>query len=162
MNKRVRGRSADTVFVLIVFSIFAFSVLLVLMLGAGVYRNVNDISREGQQEYTALSYIWTKTKNFDKDGSIYVSDFHGVPAIFIDETIGDTEFRTAIYYYDGWLYELFSDVSLEFYPENGMRIIGTEKMSIREVENGLIEVVSGDRTLLLTPRSGLYERGVAP
>jgi len=154
MNKIIRGRSIDTIFVLIVFSIFAFSVLMVLMLGASVYRNINDISYEGQSEHTALSYIWTKTKNFDDAGSIHVGDFNGVPALFINEKLGDTDFRTAIYKYDGWLVELFSETSLEFYPEDGVRVIQIDDLDFKEISDGLIEVSIGNKNLILSPRSG--------
>jgi len=155
MNKAIRGRSIDTIFVLIVFSIFAFSVLMVLMLGASIYRNINDISREGQYEHTALSYVWTKTKNFDDAGSIHVGDFSGVPALFIDELLGGTEYRTAIYNYDGWLYELFSETALEFSPEDGVRITMIDNLRFEDAGNNLIRVTTGTKTLLLSPRSGL-------
>jgi len=154
MRKYRSGRSVDTIFVLVIFSIFAFSVLLVLMLGASVYRNINDISRDGEQEHTALSYIWTKTKNFDNAGSIHVGDFEGVSALFIDEILGDTEFRTAIYYYEGWLYELFSETDLIFYPEDGVRIVQADALSFFDLGEGLIEVTAGAKNLILSPRSG--------
>ena len=154
MNKVIRGRSIDTIFVLIVFSIFAFSVLMVLMLGASIYRNINDIARDGQDEHTALSYVWTKTKNFDDAGSVHVGDFSGVPALFIDESIDDIKYRTAIYNYDGWLMELFSEAALEFYPTDGVRVVMIDNLSFDAVDNGLIKVTAGDKVLLLSPRSG--------
>ena len=161
MKKAVRGRSIDTIFVLIVFGIFAFSVLMVLMLGASIYRNINDISQDGHYEHTALSYIWTKTKNFDEAGSVHVGDFNGVPALFIDELLGDTEFRTAVYHYDGWLMELFSEAELEFSPMDGVRIVMVDDLSFAEVNYGpvddsssLIKVDAGGMVLLLSPRSG--------
>jgi len=155
MSKMSRGRSIDTIFVLIVFSIFALSVLMVLMLGASIYRNINEISHDGQSEHTALSYIWTKTKNFDEAESISVGDFQGVPALFIDEKIGDYYFRTAIYHYDGWLCELFSEVELDFSPQAGERVIRVDEMRFDTVENGLIRATTGAKSLLLSPRSGL-------
>jgi len=63
MMKATRGKRIDTIFVLIIFCIFAVSVLIVLMLGAGIYRNMNDISNDGRDERTALSYLWKKVKN---------------------------------------------------------------------------------------------------
>jgi len=155
MNKATRGRNVDTIFVLIIFSVFAFSVLMVLMLGASVYRNVNDISREGQQEHTALSYIWTKTKNYDSAGSIYAGEFHGLSALFIDEHIGGSTFRTAIYNYDGWLLELYGETLHEFSPRDGVRIVQNDSLIFRESGNGLIEVTAGSLSFLLHPRSGL-------
>ena len=154
MRKYRSGRSVDTIFVLVIFSIFAFSVLLVLMLGASVYRNINDISRDGEQEHTALSYIWTKSKNFDNANSIHVGDFEGVPALFIDEAFGDTEFRTAIYYYDGWLYELFSETDLSFSPADGVRIAPVNGLRFNDLGEGLIEVSTGGKNLIFSPRSG--------
>jgi len=154
MKKVIRGRSVDTIFVLIIFSVFAFSVLLVLMLGASVYRNINDISREGEHEHTALSYIWTKSKNFDNAESIHVGDFSGASALFIDEVLGGTDFRTAIYYYDGWLYELFSEADLDFSPVDGVRIVQVDGLSFNDLGEGLIEVIAGEKNLILSPRSG--------
>ena len=155
MSKMSRGRSIDTIFVLIVFSIFAISILMVLMLGASIYRNINDISNDGQSEHTALSYIWTKTKNFDEAGSVHVGDFQGVSALFIDELLGDTYYRTAIYHYDGWLCELFSEAALEFSPRDGVRVIQVNEMRFESVDNGLIRATTGVKSLLLSPRSGL-------
>ena len=153
MNKKIRGRSIDTIFVLIVFSIFAFSVLMVLMLGASIYKNINDISREGEHERTALSYVRTKTRNFDVAGNIYVDDFHGVSALYIDEKIDGTDFSTLIYGYDGWLYELFHDTSLDFSLDGGVRISRIDDISFDQLDHGLIRVTAGDLNLLLSPRS---------
>jgi len=155
MSKLSRGRSIDTIFVLIVFSIFAISILMVLMLGASIYRNINDISHDGQSEHTALSYIWTKTKNYDDAESIHVGDFNGVSALFIDEKLGDTYYRTSIYHYDGWLCELFSETTLVFSPQDGVRVIRVDGMRFEAVENGLIRATTGVKSLLLSPRSGL-------
>jgi hypothetical protein len=155
MRKTIRGKNVDTVFVLIVFSIFAFSVLMVLMLGAGIYRNINDISNEGQNEHTALSYIWTKTKNFDKADSIRVGEYSGVPALIISEIINDDEWITVIYSYDGWLREFWTSAGDESPPEWGMQITSVDDFNIRETPDGLIEISIGGNNLLLSPRGVL-------
>ena len=154
MNRAIRGRSIDTIFVLIVFSIFAFSVLMVLMLGANIYRNINELSNYEQYEHTSLSYVWTKTKNFDDAGSIRVGDFNGATALFIYETIGGTEYRTVIYHYDGWLVELFSESALDFSIEDGTRIMRSDGLLFEDLGNGLIQVTTGRMKLLLSPRGG--------
>jgi len=153
MKKAIKGHNIDTIFVLIVFSIFAFSILMVLMLGASIYRNINDISRAEQHEHTAASYIWTKLKNFDEKDAISVGEFDGVSAVFIDENLDGTDFRTAIYVYDGWLLELFSEKSLEFSPENGRRIVQSEEMTFKNVNNNLIEISLNNKKLLISPRA---------
>ena len=150
----MRGRSFDTLFVLVVFGIFAVSVLMVLMLGASIYRNINDISTDRQNEHTALAYIWTKSANFDDAESISVGDFNGVSALIIDEIIGDTHFVTRIYNHDGWLLELFSEAGLDFSLDDGVRVVMVDDLNFEAVDYGLIQVSIGDMSLLLSQRSG--------
>ena len=153
MSKNARGQRIDTVFVLIVFVVFAVSVLFVLMLSAGTYSNITEMSREEHAERTVLSYLWTKARNSDSSGNIHVGEFNGIPALNIDEEIAGITFRTVIYYYDGWIYELFSEADLEFYPEDGTRIIQAADLRFAELDYGLIKVSSGSRDLLISPRT---------
>ena len=100
------GKSkVDTVFVLIIFSVFALSVLLVLMLGARVYKNMTDITSENQEERTFISYVWTKVKNGDKNGSARAGEFGGLSALCFDEVIGGDSYQTVIYHLKAcWVY----------------------------------------------------------
>jgi len=159
MLKTVRGQRIDTVFVLIIFCVFAISVLMVLMLGANTYSSVTEMSREEHSERTVLSYIWTKVRNNDDGGNIYVSDFKGVPALCIGEDIGGIRFNTLIYHYEGWVYELFSEEDLEFYPEDGIKTIMVTDLIFRELDHGIIRISSGSRCLLISPRSSTVEFG---
>jgi len=131
MTVKAHGRRIDTVFVVIIFCVFAVSVLMVLLLGARVYRNMIQTSREGQDERIVLSYIWTKVKNTDDFENIYVGDFHGIPTLSIDEEIGGLSYSTLIYHFDGWVYELFSETNLDFFPEDGIRIARIDSLSFK-------------------------------
>ena len=152
MMKMTRSSRIDTVFVLIIFCVFAISVLMVLMLGANIYRSMNDISREGYDERTGLSYIWTKVKNNDEEGRIHIGDFHGLSALCFDEEFDWVTYRTMVYFYDGWVYELFSEVGLDFLPEDGAQIIQIDDLRFDELGYGLIRVSSGTNSLLISPR----------
>jgi len=159
MATATRGQRIDTVFVLIVFCIFAISVLTVLMLGANTYSHITEMSREDQAERTALSYIWTKIKNGDEAGSVSVGDFHGLSSLRIDEEFDGIRYRTVIYHYDGWVFELFSEADLEFYPEDGVRIIAADGLEFSALDYGLIRVSAGTRSLLISPRGAVREEG---
>ena len=154
-----RGQRIDTVFVLIVFCVFAVSVLTVLMLGARTYSHITGLTREESAERTVLSYIWTKVRNGDEAGSVSAGDFHGLQALRIDEEFDGIRYRTVIYHYDGWVLELFSEEGLEFYPEDGVRIIAATDLGFAELEYGLIRVSAGTRSLLISPRSTAREAG---
>lgn len=147
-----RGRRIDTIFVLLIFCVFAISVLMVLLLSANTYKNVTELTREGYTDHSVLSYIWTKVKNGDDTGLVYIGDFNGSPALFIDEKYGETLYQTAVYQYDGWLYELFCEAGLELYPDDGSQIIKLDDLKFEQLENGLIKVSSGNSSLLLFPR----------
>jgi len=153
MTKVKSGRSLDTVFVLVVFSIFAFSVLMVLMLGAAVYRNIHDISRTGEHERTVLSYVRTKIRTSDNFESISVGEFGGDSALFIYETIGDRQFRTVIFSKDGWLNEIFADATLDLPTFGGMRVTPIDYIRFDEAPHGLIKVSTENLNLLLSPRA---------
>ena len=157
-----RGHRIDTIFVLIVFCVFAVSVLMVLVLGAKTYENVTTISREGYSDRPVLSYIWTKVKNGDEAGSVYIGEFHGSSALYIEEEIAQILYRTAVYQYDGWVCELFSEADLEFSPEDGVQIIKLDDLSFENLENGLIKVSSSGGSLLIFPRGSTQGADIRP
>lgn len=150
MTKTKSGWKIDSFFVLIIFCIFITSALMSLILGAAAYKNIIDRSYEGQDERICLSYVCTKIKN--ADNKVYVGDFYGQSALFITKEYEGVVYRTAIYLYDGWVCELFSETGLEFLPEDGMPVIEAENLVFEEMENGLIEVTVNSQSLLILPR----------
>ena len=153
MNENTEKKRVDTIFVMVVFCIFAISVLLVLVLSAGVYQRMTDISRDRYDERTILSYISTKAKSADEAGKIYIGDFDGIEALFFDEIIGGTLFRTAIYSYDGWARELLYNPEAGLKPSDGMQLMRLDDLSFTSIENGIIMVKTGDQSLLISLRS---------
>jgi len=159
--KKTGSSRIDTIFVLIVFSIFAFSVLMVLVFGASIYKNINSIAREGQNERTVLSYVRSKVKNNDGAGKVMTGRFNDLPALFVYEEQGDSVYRTVIYHYDGWLYEIYSAEALDdFDPDGGIRITLVDKLEFETLTNGLIKITAGDLSILLSPRGGSSPRGI--
>ena len=142
----------DTVFVLMTFCVFAAAVLLVLMFSAKTYKNMTDLSREGYSAQTGLSYIWSRVKNEDEAGRIYVGEFEGQPALCFNAVYNNAPYRTMIYLYNGWIRELFSEAHMEFYPEDGVPVIEAESFDIEQLENGLIKVATDSGSLLVYPR----------
>ena len=158
MSKAAGRNKIDTIFVLLIFCIFALSVLMVLMLGASIYKNMTQTVHEGQDERAVLSYIWTKAKNSDESGNVYTGDFHGISAMCFDEEYSGVRYQTIIYHYNGWVCELFSEYELihdeesGFYPEDGTRLIKINNLKFEEYEHGLIKVSAGTQNLLISPR----------
>lgn len=154
MSRKSRGRGIDTLFVMVIFAVFAFSVLMVLTLGAGVYRNINDMTHEQENERMALSYVRTKVRNSDNAGAVGLVSFDGRQALRISENIGGTEYKTVIYVYDGWLCEIFTEASMTFSPQDGMPVVQVGDLQFSEPGAGLIEARAADMFILLSLRSG--------
>lgn len=138
---------------LIIFCIFAVSVLMVLMLGASIYQNMTTISREEQDERTALSYIRTKVRNNDDSGRIHIDEFSGLSALVYDEYLSARHFRTSIFHYDGWIREIFSEVELDFSPADGTLIMPLDHIAFETLDGGLLKITAGTRSLILYPRT---------
>jgi hypothetical protein len=151
--KAVRGDKTGTAAALMVFCVFTVSVLTVLTLGVDAYKNVTDVSREGYEERVCLSYIWTKIKNGDKAGMIFVEDFQGLSALRLDEVYDGVTYRTLIYSYEGRLYELFFEAGLEFSPGDGAPVINNESLSFEWLEDGrLMKITAGAESVFISPR----------
>ena len=137
---------------LMIFCVFTMTVLTVLMLGVSAYKNMTDISLEGYEERVCLSYIWTKVKNGDEAGMVYVKDFQGKNALCLDEVYDGTTYHTMIYHHEGWVYELFAEAGLLFSPEDGVAVIKSESLSFEGIEDGLFKVSAGSQSVFISLR----------
>ena len=154
MKRKISSdRRVETVFVLMIFCVFAVSVLLVLMLSGSTYQNMNDIAREGQNERIVLSYIRTKIRSLDNAASISVGTVGESSALFLEEDIYGRHFVTVIYFQDGWVRELFHEQGHDLMPQAGVPIIQADSLSFEMVGNDLIRVSTDLQTLLISPRS---------
>ena len=150
--KTGRGEKVGGAAALMVFCTFAMLAFSVLMLGAGAYKNIAGASRDGSDERLCLSYIWTTVKNNDEADGMYVGEYNGVSALFIDEVIGDTAYSTIIYHYDGWVFELFADSMYDFSLGEGARVIQADSLRFEESDEGGILATSGNVSVFIAPR----------
>jgi len=81
--------------------------MIVVYIGAGVYRTTVDNMNMGFESGTALNFVSTKIRQHDESGSIRIDSIDGRSALVLEQSIGETVFETWIYHYDGALRELF-------------------------------------------------------
>ena len=142
MKKTSSSYSLDTVFVMTLFLIFALTVLSVLMSGANVYKNTVKTMNERYQSRTCISYISAKVRH-SNPGSVYITDFDGVKTLALSETANDSEYLTYIYYYDGYVKELYFEKGLDFTPSDGQDILKMNNLSFAD-EGKMIKVECTD------------------
>ncbi len=96
----------DVLFVLALFGVFAASALMLVTLGANVYKQTVANMDENYEERTAYAYITEKIRQNNTDGVISVEELEGTPALVFTNQVSDVEYCTYLYFYDGHLKEL--------------------------------------------------------
>jgi hypothetical protein len=133
--------TVDAVFALILFCAFALSMLMVLMTGAGTYKNIRDAVRRSYSEDTCVSYIAMKLRRYDGEGcSVSLGEIGGEDALFLTETAGGTEYTTAVYYHGGAVRELYAESGYDFEPSDGFEIVEALALEIASPSAGVYEI----------------------
>ncbi|MEG0779386.1 MAG: DUF4860 domain-containing protein [Oscillospiraceae bacterium] len=155
MRQATRKHSFDGVYVLLVFGVFAASILLVLFTGAGSYQRLAERDAKSDGRRVAVQYVATKLRSNDIAGGIAVAGFSDrapeIDTLFLRQKLEGTVYCTRIYYYDGAVRELFAADGEDFSPEDGQAVLPATGLSFAE-RDGLVTVTAadGDGTVSLT------------
>lgn len=139
MNKKTKNHTIDIVFVIVLFSCFAISILMITGMGASVYQNIVDNMTVNYNTRTSYSYIVNKVHQSDENGNITVGTFNGQAALIINEEIDNIAYCTYMYYYDGYLKELFTRKGQDFDPSYGNDILELDDFKIEKITDSLIK-----------------------
>lgn len=133
----------DVLFVLALFGVFAASALMLVTIGANVYKRTVSNMNDNFAERTAYSYISEKIRQNDACDSVEIGELEGVPALLFIRTAGDDEYCTCLYLYDGCLKELFirrDSFAGTNLLQAGQDIMPLSGLSIEEAGAGLIRL----------------------
>lgn len=97
----------DVLFVLALFVVFTLSALVLVILGASVYKQTVSYMDENYTARTAYSYLTEKVRQNDLYDSISIGQLEGTPALVLTREINGTNYATYLYLHDGSLRELF-------------------------------------------------------
>lgn len=161
-NHDVNNRHiVDVLFVLALFGVFAASSLMLVTIGANVYKKTVANMNKNFTERTAYSYVMEKIRQNDSNDTISVEEIEGIPALTFTQTNGEEEFCTYLYLYEGQLKELFvrkDSFSGTNILSAGQDIMPMSAFTLEKTEDGLIRLVldtgSGEPIVLYaSPRS---------
>ena len=130
MTSIKRKHQIDGLLVLLLFSVFAISILSVLLTGADAYKRLADRDDAAYNRRTAEQYVATKVRQA-ADG-IAVMPFEGVQALCFTEEIDGETYMTRVYWYDGYIRELFSSVEDELLPGDGEQVFPVDAMTMEQ------------------------------
>lgn len=130
---------------LTVFAAFAVCLLIVLLFGAQLYQNLVQRGEESFRQRTATQYLRTRVQQAEH---ISLSDFQGCEALAIREEIDGISYVTRVYFYEGFLRELFSAESAALAPGDGEKIMPAESLDFQIDDDLLTAVVDGQAVVL--------------
>ena len=143
MNKESKLTDLMALMVLLV---FALCIMMVLLMGTRVYRQLLDKGAAAFTDRMSGRYLTTRVHQAE---SISVEDFEGCTALVIPEVADGENYNTLVYWYDGYIRELYCVEGAQLYPEDGEKVLETEEMLLSE-EGGLLTAQVGDQQIRLS------------
>ncbi len=142
------GTVIDTLFVLMLFCVFAVSVLFVLLSGAGVYRDTAEVIDDRYEKRVCVSYLSSKMRHYDTEGGLSIGKLGDTQALILTENYMDEIYITYIYYYDGYICELYTGVKSSLRESAGERIIPARglEFDVNESDMAILKILYNDDT----------------
>ena len=148
--KRSSVHTIDTVFILVLLTLFGITSLFVILTGARQYQSIADQMSENYETRTISSYLEEKMNQSDRDGSysaVELSSTDGadtVDALTLTQITNDQSYTTYIYAYDGYLWEITVTADSAVSLGSGQKIIETGGMTIDVLSDNLYQFVITD------------------
>lgn len=138
---RERRLSANGLLIFLIYGMFALFSLLLVVVGARVYRKVAATGEENTTVRTSFSYLANKLRlEADTKESIRLEEREGISVLTISGSGQTEEYETLIYYYDGMLWEYFGAAGQMFRPGTGEKLIEAADFAIEEPTPGLFSL----------------------
>lgn len=132
------------VFVFVLLGLFAVMSTLMVLLGAQMYRNTVDYAEQNNEDRVLSAYVRSMVRADDAAESVSVEEHEGVSGtLALRERIGEDEYVTWLYCYEGMLYEQFTSREDEFDPAGGTAICEAQSFEPR-LEGSLLTVEMAD------------------
>nr|WP_162990846.1 DUF4860 domain-containing protein [Maliibacterium massiliense] len=134
-----RTHMMDIFFALALFCVLVVTVLLVVLLGANVYKNVNADMTRNYELRTSLLYITQKVRQMGAQG-VSVGQVDGGDALVLRQRVNGDTYETWIYAADGALCEVSVRAGTPVKAGDGQRIMALAGFSLKQETPNLVRV----------------------
>jgi len=146
-TENVRAKhSIGAMFIFLLIGAFAVFLLLLVLIGAGAYRNTVEGAYSTGQVRASLGYIANKVRAADQAGGVSIERWNDTDALLIREWHDGRYYNTRIYYMPnadgtpgGGLFEQFAAGGEEWPHDEGDRIANIGSLDMRE-DKGLLSL----------------------
>ena len=130
----------DSVFVIALFTMFAVTAFLLILIGAKQYQHTADTMDANYESRTISSYLTEKIRQSDSQGMVAITDLEGTKALALYTFENDVTYITYIYYYDNALREIVVTESSVFSLSSGQEIIKTGAFEVEFAQSNLLKI----------------------
>lgn len=129
----------DTIFVMLLFSLFAVTAFVLIIIGVKQYKHTANSMDENYQVRTINSYLREKIRQNDVSSSIEIYQVEGVDVLSLSSVINEQKYSTIIYCYDGFLREQFVSENAVYSLSTGKEIIELDELKVEITPSGYIK-----------------------
>lgn len=131
----------DLIFVLALFTIFAATAFLAVLIGARQYQTTADSMNYNYEVRTASSYLEEKIRQNDTQDAISIVTLQDdVTAVALGTTENEVQCYTYIYCYDGWLRELYVTENASYALSAGQPLVELHGLSAEFAGKQLLKI----------------------
>ncbi|MEE1029240.1 MAG: DUF4860 domain-containing protein [Agathobacter sp.] len=134
-------KRVDTVFVFLLFSLFAFTAFVLIIIGVKQYENTAASMDHNYQVRTINSYLREKVRQNDILSDITTFEVDGTNVLSLSTEIEGNQYYTLIYCYDGFLMEQLVSEDAVYSLSSGQKLIELDSIEIEVNPSGYLKAV---------------------
>lgn len=134
----------DTIFVVSLFTLFGITTFILVLIGVKQYKSTVNSMNHNYETRTSTSYLIEKVHQADKNAGVSITDFYDTRALTITSESNDKLYYTYIYFYDGYLRELFVGENAVYTPDSGQKIVSISNLSLDMISSNLMKATITD------------------
>ena len=160
---RTGSRRIDSIFVMILFFLFALTAFVLVMIGVRQYQSTADSMNYNYEVRTATSYLREKVRQNDSHAAISIDNIEDTDVLALKSEVNGIVYYTYIYYYDGYLRELYVQDGSSYSLSTGQQIIELLEMTINILLFSALLIVGllfFIKTHTLTEQTGILHQAV--
>lgn len=150
------------ILIMLLYLIIVILSVLIIFLGKNIYDNINEERNTNYNLRVSLSYIANKLRQSDKSGSVEIKQVNGENALVLNEEYDDEQYQTWIYFYEGGIYEMFTDSENTFDLSDGMKLVDADVFNIEKVRNDLYRFYAASNEKSSELYLSIYSKVVTP
>ncbi|HOK49166.1 MAG TPA: DUF4860 domain-containing protein [Sedimentibacter sp.] len=150
------------ILIMLLYLIIVILSVLIIFLGKNIYDNINEERNTNYNLRVSLSYIANKLRQSDKSGSVEIKQVNGENALVLNEEYDDEQYQTWIYFYEGGIYEMFTDSENTFDLSDGMKLVDADVFNIEKVRDDLYRFYAASNEKSSELYLSIYSKVVTP